>query len=267
MPMATPGMRFICRPSVTHQQAGSPLDHPLSVRYDETDCMVIFDDLVVPWERVFIYRDVEIFNSIYRRCNTGTPMAHQFATKDLAKAEFMMALAFSLVRTTKVDEFLHVQGMLTELINHVSLLKACIVASEEEAKPDRNGTFIPAQAPLDVVRFEFPQMFRRACEIIQVIGAGGLVMVPSFAELDGPNAKDVETYYQAANADSRSRIKLFRLAVDAAMSSFSGRQQLYERYFAGDLVRSAGNLYRAFDKEPHVERIRQLLDRFEKEKD
>jgi 4-hydroxyphenylacetate 3-monooxygenase len=267
VPMATPGMRFICRPSVTHQQAGSPLDHPLSVRYDETDCMVIFDDLVVPWERVFIYRDVEIFNSIYRRCNTGTPMAHQFATKDLAKAEFMMGLAFSLVRTTKVDEFLHVQGMLTELINHVSLLKACIVASEEEAKPDRNGTLIPAQAPLDVVRFEFPQMFRRACEIIQVIGAGGLVMVPSFAELDGPNAKDVETYYQAANADSRSRIKLFRLAVDAAMSSFSGRQQLYERYFAGDLVRSAGNLYRAFDKEPHVERIRQLLDRFENEKD
>ena len=56
-----------------------------------------------------------------------------------------------------------------------------------------------------------------------------------------------------------------RLAFDAAMSSFSGRQQLYERYFAGDPVRAAGGLYAAYDKQPHVERIWQLLDRFEKE--
>jgi 4-hydroxyphenylacetate 3-monooxygenase len=92
-------------------------------------------------------------------------------------------------------------------------------------------------------------------------------MVPSFAEVDGPLAADVAAYYQSAASDSRSRIKLFRLAFDAALSSFSGRQQLYERYFAGDPVRSAGNLYRAFDKEPHVKRIEALLDRFEREKD
>jgi 4-hydroxyphenylacetate 3-monooxygenase len=49
------------------------------------------------------------------------------------------------------------------------------------------------------------------------------------------------------------------------MSSFSGRQQLYERYFAGDPVRGAGGLYNAYDKQPHVERIWKLLDRFEKE--
>ena len=56
-------------------------------------------------------------------------------------------------------------------------------------------------------------------------------------------------------------------AYDAVLSSFSGRQQLYERYFAGDLVRAAGSLYHAFDKEPHVKRIAELLDRFEREAD
>ena len=66
-------------------------------------------------------------------------------------------------------------------------------------------------------------------------------------------------------ADARNRIKLFRLAYDAAMSGFSGRQQLYERYFAGDPVRAAGGLYHAYDKQPHVDRIWKLLDRFEKE--
>jgi len=74
---------------------------------------------------------------------------------------------------------------------------------------------------------------------------------------------DVETYYQAAGADSRARIKLFRLAYDAAMSSFSGRQQLYERYFAGDPVRAAGFLYERTEKEPHIERIWRILDEME----
>jgi 4-hydroxyphenylacetate 3-monooxygenase len=76
-------------------------------------------------------------------------------------------------------------------------------------------------------------------------------------------AKDVETYFQAANADSRYRIKLFRLAFDAAVSSFSGRQQLYERYYSGDPVRLAGTLYEIYDKAPHVDRIAELLDDLE----
>jgi 4-hydroxyphenylacetate 3-monooxygenase len=265
IPMATPGVKLICRPSVAQAGAGSALDYPLSTRYDESDCMVIFDNVLVPWERVFIYRDIAIFNAIYRRTGASAAMAHQFVTKDLAKAEFMMALAFALVRTTKVDEFQHIQGLLAELINHAEIIRSCIVTSEAEGAVSEHGIFLPAAGPLSAMRFLFPQMFQRACEAIQIIGAGGLVMVPSFAELDGPLAAEVSTYYQAANADARNRIKLFRLAYDAAMSGFSGRQQLYERYFAGDPIRGAGGLYNAYDKQPHIDRIGKILDRFEEE--
>jgi 4-hydroxyphenylacetate 3-monooxygenase len=265
IPVATPGIRLICRPSLAHAGAGSPLDYPLSSRFDESDCMVVFDDLLVPWERAFLYRDVEIFNSIYRHTGAGAAISHQFVIKDLAKAEFMMALAFALVRTTKVDEFLHIQGLLAELINHAEVIRSCVMTAEAEGAVSRQGIFLPATGPLNAMKFLFPEMFRRACEIVQIIGAGGLVMVPSFAEIDGPLAAEVSTYYQAANADARNRIKLFRLAYDAAMSGFSGRQQLYERYFAGDPVRAAGGIYHAYDKQPHVDRIWKLLDRFEKD--
>ena len=265
IPVATEGVRLICRPTVNHLDAGSPLDYPLSSRFDETDCMCVFDNVLVPWERVFLYRDVELFNSIYRRTGAQGAITHQFVTKNLAKAEFMMGLAFALARTTKVDEFLHIQGGLADLINQTEVIRSCILAAEAQATRSPSGIMLPAPGPLVAIRFLFPQMFQRACEVIQIIGAGGLVMVPSFAELAGPLAADVETYYQAQNADARRRIKLFRLAYDAALSSFSGRQQLYERYFAGDPVRGAGGLYAAFDKEPHIERIWSLLDRFERE--
>ena len=71
------------------------------------------------------------------------------------------------------------------------------------------------------------------------------------------------TYFQAANADAKTRIKLFRLAFDAAVSSFSGRQQLYERYYSGDPVRLAGTLYGLYDKDTHIDRIFGLLDDLE----
>lgn len=265
IPIATPGVRLVCRPGLVHPEAGSALDHPLAARYDETDCMVVFDDVLVPWERVFIYRDIAVHNTIYARTGARAALSHQFVTKDLAKAEFMMALAFTLARTTKVDGFQHIAGLLTEHINNVEVIRACIRAAEAEATLSPHGIMVPADGPLNAMRFLFPQMFRRACESIQIIGAGGLVMVPSFAELDGPMADAVATYCEAAGASSRARIKLFRLAFDAAMSSFSGRQQLYERYFAGDPVRGAVGLYESYDKEPHVARIWSLLDRFERE--
>jgi 4-hydroxyphenylacetate 3-monooxygenase len=192
---------------------------------------------------------------------------HQFSTKNLAKDEFMMAVAFAMARSTKIDAHLHVQGMLAELIQYTEFVRSCLRASEVDAQPNAQGFMTPAHLPLWTVRMMFPKMFIRMCEIVQILGAGGLVAVPSYAELSGPVGKDVETYFQAANADSRYRIKLFRLAFDAAVSSFSGRQQLYERYYSGDPVRLAGTLYEIYDKNPYVDRIAGLLDDLETRQD
>jgi 4-hydroxyphenylacetate 3-monooxygenase len=263
IPVGTPGLRFICRPSVVHQNAASPMDYPLSSRLDETDAMVIFDDVLVPWERVFIHRDADMCNGLYNRTGAMPQIMHQFSTKNLAKAEFMMGLAFSIARSTSIDSHLHVQGMLAELINYAEFCRACLRASEADATPNAAGVMTPAAMPLWTVRMMFPKMFIRMCEIVQILGAGGLVAVPSYAELDGPVADDVRTYFQAASAESPERIKLFRLAFDAAVSSFSGRQQLYERYYSGDPVRLAGTLYGMYGREAYIDRISRLLDDLE----
>jgi 4-hydroxyphenylacetate 3-monooxygenase len=263
IPVASPGLRFICRPSIVHQNAASPMDYPLSARLDESDAMVIFDDVLVPWERVFIHRDAEMCNGLYNRTGAMPQIMHQFSTKNLAKAEFMMGLAFAIAKATSIDQHLHVQGMLAELIQFAEFCRACVRASEADAAPNAAGIMTPAAMPLWTVRMMFPKMFIRMCEIVQILGAGGLVAVPSYAELDGPLAADVRTYFQAANADSASRIKLFRLAFDVAVSSFSGRQQLYERYYSGDPVRLAGTLFSMYDRDTYMNRISHLLDELE----
>lgn len=105
---------------------------------------------------------------------------------------------------------------------------------------------LPHPQPLWTVRTLFPQLYPRLVEILQLLGASGLVMVPSHRELEGGRAEDVARYYQGATLPAARRIALFRLAWDVACSSFAGRQTLYERYFSGDPWRLALTRYQAY---------------------
>jgi 4-hydroxyphenylacetate 3-monooxygenase len=261
--VGTRGLRFICRPSVAHLEAASPMDHPLSLRFDEQDSMAVFEDVLVPWERVFIHRDAAMCNGLYDRTGAMPQVMHQFTTKNLAKSEFMRDLAIAIARSTNIDQHLHVQGMLAEMIQFTEFCRACLRASEVDATPNVQGVLTPAPMPLWTVRMMFAKMFVRMCEIVQTLGAGGLVAVPSYAETKSDAWPDVERYFQSANADARSRIKLFRLAFDSAASSFSGRQQLYERYYSGDPVRLAATLYAMHDHDAATAHIAHVLDQFE----
>ena len=264
IPVATPGLRFVCRPSVVHQNAASPMDFPLSSRLDEGDGLAVFDDVLVPWERVFIHRDPAMCNGLFQRTQAMPQVMHQTSTKNLAKAEFMMALG---LRDRALDQYRRASACpgdarRTDPARRIRARLHPRQRGRRRVSP-ASGLMTPAEMPLWTVRMMFPKMFIRACEIIQTLGAGGLVAVPSYAELAGPAAADVETYAQAANADAPTRVKLFRLAFDAAVSSFSGRQQLYERYYSGDPVRLAGALYALYDKDAPVARIHQMLDDLE----
>ena len=260
LPVDTPGITWISRPAVSTGMSASYADLPLSNRMDETDAVVIFEEVFVPWERTFLYRDVEMCNQVYPRTMSGPHAATQSAVRALAKTEFMLGLALSIARSTKIDEHLHVQGMLAEIMVFVETIKSVLVASEVNAKKTPWGTLAPDANALWVVRLGFPKMFVRMQEIIQLLGASGLVAVPSYAEVKGLGSELVERYYQSAQSNADERIRLFRLAFDASMSGFAGRQQLYERYYTGDPVRLAGTLFNLYDKKPHHERMTNILE-------
>ncbi|MGH8479594.1 MAG: 4-hydroxyphenylacetate 3-hydroxylase N-terminal domain-containing protein [Gammaproteobacteria bacterium] len=88
----------IAFPAVVHRDSASPADWPLSSKLDESDGMVVFDDVFVPWERVFNYRDPEFCNGLYGHTVAGPHIMQQATIRSLAKAEFMMALAFTAPR-------------------------------------------------------------------------------------------------------------------------------------------------------------------------
>ncbi|MER3456837.1 MAG: 4-hydroxyphenylacetate 3-monooxygenase, oxygenase component [candidate division GAL15 bacterium] len=259
LPCDAPGLRFQCRESFDYGR--SPADHPLGSRFEEMDAVVIFDDVHVPWNRVFLLRDVDRCNRAFAATGAVAFMAHQVVTKNVAKTEFVLGVASLLVDTIAIEGYQHVHEKMAEIIITLEAMRAFLVTSEVEAQRNRWGVLQPAWPPLDAARNLYVRAYPRMVEILQQLGASGLMAIPTAKDLEGPMGPVIRRYYQAARADAAERIRLFRLAWDIALSAFGSRQVLYERFFFGDPVRMAGAMFQSYDRRPYMERVREFLER------
>lgn len=259
LPMATKGLRMISRPSVVPVGAGHWLDNPLSQQFDEGDAVLVFDNVLVPWERTFVYRDPDLCSRVYKLTYLGEHYTHQTMSRTIAKAEFMAALAAYMARSIKVDAFPNVQGMITELLIFAEVQRALVERAEAQATKTPFGTLAPNRWPLHSAQLNFHERYARMIDVVRTIGAGGLVGVPSYADTEGEIGEMVEQYFASAGQTSRERIQLMRLAADASMSAFAGRQVVYERYYQGDPVRRAIGYFMDFPKETLYARIDDLM--------
>jgi 4-hydroxyphenylacetate 3-monooxygenase len=257
IPCGTPGVKFLCRESF--DLGRSHFDHPLGSRFEEMDAVVFFDNVLVPWERVFLLGDVDLVNDTAVATHSHVHTAHQGAAKNIAKSELMLGVALLMAETLGSTQVPHVQERLAELMVHTEVMKASLRAAEVDAKLDRWGVMCPAGLPLEVIRTLFMNVYPRMVEILQLMGSSSFMIIPSEADFQSALKPEIEQYLATDSASARERVKLFRLAWDMACSAFAGRQVLYERFFAGDPLNRAQFLYNMYPKEPLMERIREFL--------
>jgi 4-hydroxyphenylacetate 3-monooxygenase len=258
IPCNTPGLKFLCRESF--DLGRSHFDHPLGSRFEEMDAIVFFDDVLVPWERVFLLGDVELCNNLSMTTNQYLHSGHQVVTKNVVKCEYILGLANLMVQTLGSGQLPHVQQMLAEVIENLEVTKACLRASEADAKIDQWGVMSPALLPLMVARNQFIRMYPRMAEILHLLGSSSLMALPTEADLNGPLADYIQRYLDTDAASAEERVRLFRLAWDTCCSAFASRQVLYERFFQGDTVRNAVILYNLYDREPMTNWVQEFLE-------
>ncbi|MGE3536003.1 MAG: 4-hydroxyphenylacetate 3-monooxygenase, oxygenase component [Candidatus Tectimicrobiota bacterium] len=261
IPCGTPGLKFLCRESFDVGQ--SHFEHPLSSRFEEMDCVVFFDDVLVPWERVFMLGDVGLINATAARTHSSHHTAHQGATKNIAKCELVLGVALLMAQTLGHEHLPHTQERLGKLMMHTETMKACLRAAEADAQLDEWGVMCPAQLPIEITRNLFTTVYPEMVETLQLLGSSSFMIRPSAADFQTPLAPYVEQYLGTDSSTAQERVKLFHLAWDIACSSFGGRQVLYERFFASDPLTRAQFLQTIYPKEPVMQRVREFLARDE----
>ena len=255
---ATPGLRFLCRDSFDYGK--SHFDHPLGSRFEEMDTIVFFDDVLVPWERVFIYGDVDRLNNTAYATFSSAHTSHQGAAKNLAKCELVLGTALLMTETLGNAHLPHSQERIGELMMYTELMRACMRAAEADATVNEFGVMCPASLPAETTRNLFMTAYPRMAEILQLLGSSSLMILPTEADMSGPLGGHIEQYLATETSDARGRVKLFHLAWDIACSSFGQRQVLYERFFASDPLTRARALAAIFPKKEITDRVLAFLN-------
>ncbi|KVZ60008.1 4-hydroxyphenylacetate 3-monooxygenase [Burkholderia ubonensis] len=257
LPTCTSGLKFICRDSVDYGMGCR--NHPLSARYEEMDAVALFDNVFVPWERVFCYRDIDICNRFYDATGATAHITYQVVCKNIVKIEFFLGLISLMIRGSGLELFQHIHEKMADIWAGWQTMKAFKSAAEAGARLNDFGMLVPDWNPLEAARFMFPRMYPRIVEIVQQIGASGLVTLPTSQDLDGPLRSEIDKYFQSMRLEAADKIDLYRLAWDASISAFAGRQVLYERFFFGDPVNMATRIFRNNPCSDLMERVNHFI--------
>ncbi|MBK5239530.1 MAG: hypothetical protein JJE28_10555, partial [Actinomycetales bacterium] len=220
VPNDAPGLRYICRTS--YDNTGNEFNEPLASRYEEMDCVVIFDNVFIPNERVFLLGSPELSNAWYAETGAAALMTHQVVTRTIAKAEFFLGLASEIATSIGIEGFQHIQVDLAELICDVEIIKALMQTAETKAELNDEGMMVPYWPALNAARNWYPTISQRFPQIIRKFAASGLMALPGEGDIENPDVVgDIETYLQSATQTGPQRTKLFKLAHDASISSFA----------------------------------------------
>ena len=238
-PMDTPGIKLICRPSYELAAAavGSPFDYPLTSRFDENDAIFLFDNAFIPWENVFVHRDIDMLRRFYVESGFLNGFTFQSCTRFSVKLDFIIGLVQMALRACGTDQFRGVQAQLGEIIGWRNLFWSLTDAMA--AAPDKWNAqaYLPNLRAVSAYRIFATEAYPAIRSIIQQIVASGLIYLPSSsrdfknAEVDRYLAK----YSRGSNdIDYKRRIKIMKALWDAIGSEFGSRHELYERNYAGN---------------------------------
>ncbi|MEZ5232772.1 MAG: 4-hydroxyphenylacetate 3-hydroxylase N-terminal domain-containing protein [Acidimicrobiales bacterium] len=238
IPLDTPGLKFLCRDSESAPGA-DPFDKPLSSNFDEQDAFCIFDDVVVPWDRVFLDGDVDIYNST-RETGFAIHMTTQSTTRALTKLEFAYGLASRMAEMIG-DQTPGTVEMLGELACYTQVTRNALELSIEHGwERERDGMWFPNSAALDPMRALLAMWMPRVAEIITLIGSHNLLTTPTRRQLDDPAVRPLidEMLHGADGTSAEERAAVFRMAWDFVGSSLAGRGFLYERFYLTSAARN-----------------------------
>jgi 4-hydroxyphenylacetate 3-monooxygenase len=239
VPMDSPGIKLFCRPSytMTADVMGSPFDYPLSSRLDENDTIFVFDKVLVPWENVFVYGDVEKANGFFPASGFLPRFTFHGCTRLAVKLDFITGLLLKAVEATGTKDFRGIQSRIGEVIAWRNLFWAITDAMARTPQPWVGGALQPNLDYGLIYRWFMTLGYPRVKEIIQQDVGSGLIFLNSNAvDLQTPEIRPyLDKYVRGSNGyEAVDRIKLMKLLWDSIGTEFGGRHELYERNYSGN---------------------------------
>ncbi|MCY1227071.1 Anthranilate 3-monooxygenase oxygenase component [compost metagenome] len=259
IPLNAKGVKMFSRKSY-EASAVSTFDNPLASRLDENDAVIYFDEVKVPWDRVFVHNNVQMAHAQWHVTPAHVYQNYQCQIRFAVKSRFLLGLARKLTEVNGVIKFPQVQEALGQIAAEVAMVEG-LLHGMEVAGTHHGKYFVPNRKMLYSAMVVTQQLYPKLLTQIRELAGGGLIMLPSSYKDFGNDA--IAPYIAktqcSPTTDHMGRVKLFKLAWDAVGSEFGSRHLQYEMFYGGTNMVTRGHAFRSYDWDRAVAQVDDFL--------
>ena len=243
--LGSPGIKMICRTGFTGRAPAE--DYPLANKFDEVDALVVFDNVLVPWENVLFYRHTKAATFI--RSTVHRYSAFAFVQRNLRMADLMIGAALFNVRQTGLDKQPAVQEKLSQLAVYREGINAHLTAAIATAERSPGGLLMPNQSLLLTGRVHACSNLPAMMHVARELCGGQICVTPDVASFRHPETgKWMEKFYTINDEwTAEDRRKLLAFARDLLNSDYAGHRLTFQLFAQSAPFAHLAAVYRNFD--------------------
>jgi 4-hydroxyphenylacetate 3-monooxygenase oxygenase component len=253
IPMNSRGLKIVCRD--LYAENADPERHPLTTRFDEVDAALIFDDVIVPWDRLFVYKNPELLSGIM-----SIHLWAQYSTmvRIITKLEGFLGVAQLLTEWGGRNKSASSQILLSSLMQDIEILRSCMQIAAACGYRSPGGTWAPRLSP--AYRIHSIEASDRAERTMEGLLTSTLMLSGGASDLHSAELGPlIERYFRGGAPSTQEHLRLLAIAADMVMSPFGKRSQLYERLQSGEVDRMRQRLYGQHVDRAPAERMLKFL--------
>jgi 4-hydroxyphenylacetate 3-monooxygenase len=256
VPANAPGVKMICREKVT-DLSWSVVDHPLDARGEEMDCLVIYEEVFVPWWRVATYRWTE-FGPCYTRF--GALEWWHTMTRLCVKAELFVGLLQSIIDAIGTGHRPGVRALAAEVIEYAEILRGMVIAAEAGAKYNDDGVLFPDVMKTTAGRLYAVNKYPSIIHRMQELAGQGPILRWSEKTMNHPQlGPRLEWIFEGAGMPAREKNLFMNLLWDLTSSSHAGRVEIFENVNGAPPPVLQERLYNEYPRKKHQNDVRRFL--------
>ena len=244
-PMNAPGLKHICRNGFAGVKPAD--DYPLSNGFDEVDTLLVFDNVLVPWENILFYRHTAAATFI--RGTLHRYSAYMFTLRILHIADLMIGTALFNVKQTGLDKQQAVMEKLAQLACYREGINAHMTGAIATAQKSPGGFLMPNQSLLYTGRVLACSQLPAMMHLTRELCGGQICVTPDSPSFNAPETKEwMEKFYNVNdNWQAEDRRKLLAFGRDLVNSDYAGHKVTFQLFAQSAPFAHLGAVYRNFD--------------------
>ena len=245
VPAATKGLKLLA--SSYGGIKKDPFEFPISAKHKMMETLTVFDDVFVPWDRVFLNGETEAAGFLaltFVKFHRFTAVSYK-----LPLLELLAGSAQAIAEYNGIEKAGHIREKLTKLATYHATVQGLIFAAAHNHEVVPPGIAVPNTLLTNVAKYQFASNYHAAVQMVQDVSGGLLVTGPAAedwkSEATGPY---IEKYYGGKKGTStEERLRLMNLISDLTAGDFGGYQEVLAVHAEGSLEAEKLQTYREYD--------------------